>query len=489
MKWIKAFISGMIISFFSYGQGIDNIWMMGYPNGGGGFNFDFNTGVRTIYSTPRPMFITMTSATYCNDLGNVMFYTNGAYIANALDDTMMNGSGLSPSYYTDVEGPTGLFIPQAALAIPQPGSTSKYLLFHNTVDDSVAYSYRSYYSEIDMSLDGGLGAVTSKNNILVSDTIICGRITGVKHANGRDWWVVFHGGKNDKYFIYLIDPMGIHLSSIQQIGGILTSWPGQICFSPNGNRFALYDPRNDLHLMDFDRCSGIFSNDLHVAINDSAGGGGIAFSANSQVLYISSTNYVYQYDLTAPNIAATETTVAVWDTFYSPNPPAATTFYLAQLAPDNKIYISSTNGVLSMHAIDYPDSLGMACHVCQHCIALPAYNYTTIPNHPNYHLGALGSSICDSLPTGIASINAGAIEQYTVFPNPVRHILYVRLSSKSIQENVIVYNSMLQKINLPVALINHGEYLELNTAVLLPGVYFLELTGARDRVLKRFVKE
>ena len=492
MKRALLCVTIILSQFYCYGQGIDNLWMMGYSSSAGipfgGIEMDFSSGSMILSYQPRNMNFTTTSLTYCDSVGEVLFYTNGVYIANSQGDTMMNGSGLSPSYYTDQVGWNGLSIPQGALAIPRPGSASKYFLFHNTIDDSVAYSYRMYYSEIDMSLDGGLGMVSNKNEVLVSDTLICGRLTGVKHANGRDWWLVFHVGKSDKYYIYLVDPTGVHLHNVQQTGGILTSWLGQVCFSPDGNRFALYDQRNDLHLLEFDRCSGTFSNHLQIAINDSAHAGGVAFSANSQVLYVSSTKYVYQFDLTSTNIASTQNTVAVWDTFYSPNPPFATTFYLAQLAPDNKIYISSSNGVLSMHVIEYPDSLGLACNVCQHCIALPAYNGTTIPNHPNYHLGALGSSICDSLSTGIYTITNTKGDDYTLFPNPVKDLLYVRIASSNSTEGIIIYNSMLQQINLPVSVINQGEYIELNTSGLLPGVYFLEIVSKKGRVLKKFVK-
>ncbi|TAH44394.1 MAG: T9SS type A sorting domain-containing protein [Bacteroidetes bacterium] len=468
------------------GQGPDNLWMMGYL--GYPFNIDFSSGSRNIYVAIRPMSITMTSLTYCNEIGNVLFYSNGVYVANATGSPMVNGTDLSPSYYTTNVGATGLFLSQAALAIAFPESVSKFFLIHSTIDDTVAYSYKMYYSIIDMNLDAGLGAVISKNNILVSDTLMNGRITSAKHANGRDWWVVFHGGKNDKYYIYLVDPTGINLHSIQRIGGNLVSAQGQVCFSPDGSKFALYDAVNDLHLMDFDRCSGVFSNHIYVSINDSASGGGVAFSPNSQILYVSSLKYVYQFDLNASNIPASKTTVAVWDGFYSPNPPFATTFYLSKLAPDNKIYINSNNGVLAMHVIEYPDSLGLSCGVCQHCVSLPAYNYTTIPNHPNYHLGALGSSICDSLPTGIRKPLNEQEGAYTIFPNPVRDKLYVHHTSQNQSIEIIIYNSLLQALSLPMTVINEGEYSEVNTSRLVPGVYFLEIVSKGERVVKRFVK-
>ncbi|HRF38555.1 MAG TPA: hypothetical protein PK198_07190, partial [Saprospiraceae bacterium] len=71
-------------------------------------------------------------------------------------------------------------------------------------------------------------------------------------------------------------------------------------------------------------------------------------------------------------------------------------FYLAQLAPDGKIYINSNNGVRYLHVINQPDSLGLACDVCQHCVELPSINALSLPNFPNYRLHHLEGSPCDT---------------------------------------------------------------------------------------------
>ena len=467
--------------------------MMGYDSYAGppfgGININFNSGSRVISYVNRPMNFGDVSATMCDSLGNVLFYTNAVYIANANNDTMMNGSGLSPSFYSSSVGLNGLFVPQTALIIPRPGDNSKYYLLHGTVDDSVAYAHHIYYSEIDMSLNGGLGAVTSKNNVLLNDVLIPGRITAVKHGNGRDWWVVFHEGHTDRYYIYLIDPSGIQFQSNQNIGSNLTSALGQGCFSPDGSKFAMYDALNDLDIFDFDRCNGIFSNPIHVSINDNAAGGGVAFSSSSQVLYVSSTAYVYQFDLSAANIPSTKTTVAIWDTFYSPQPPAATSFYLSQLAPDGKIYMSCTNGTLDIHVIDYPDSVGLGCHVCQHCVHLPAYDNFGIPNLPNYHLGAWQGSLCDTVTsTGSWQTTVGR-EDVNLFPNPVTRILYATINENFKIKNVKIFDAFGQEIFVNFSFIKNGEYLEVNTTSLSQGVYFLELLSDKEKVVKRFVKE
>jgi PKD repeat protein len=55
------------------------------------------------------------------------------------------------------------------------------------------------------------------------------------------------------------------------------------------------------------------------------------------------------------------------------------------------------NGVAYLHVINEPDSLGLACEVCQHCVELPSVNSFSMPNFPNYRLGHLEGSPCDTL--------------------------------------------------------------------------------------------
>ena len=473
-------------------QGIDNLWRMGYASyfgdpQYGGIDMNFLSGSLLISHPQRKMNYGDNSATICDSLGQLLFSTNGFYIENALGDTMVNGSGLNPSYYTAGASESGFYIPQASLIIPFPGNSNKYFLIHSTIDDSIAYSYKTYYTLIDMTLDGGLGAVVSKNNLLNIGVFIAGRITGVKHANGRDWWVVVHEGNSNNYLIYLIDQYGIHFFATQSIGAVQISDKGQFCFSPDGTKFAQYSPTNDLDIMDFDRCGGMFSNVVHVPINDSAGGGGVAFSPNSNVLYVSSTSYLYQFDLLSSNIPLSKTTVAIWDTTYSPNPPFATTFYLSQLAPDGKIYISTTNSTIDIHVIDYPDSLGFACQVCQHCVHLQAYDAFTIPNMPSYHLGSLPGSICDTLTSSIAAISVG-VEGFSIFPNPAKDLVYLLNKSKSIPKSILVENAIGELFQVHMSFLNNGEYIEMNIENLKPGIYFIVIIQDEKKRTLKMVK-
>ena len=83
--------------------------------------------------------------------------------------------------------------------------------------------------------------------------------------------------------------------------------------------------------------------DRNIPIDDSNSFGGAAFSPNSRFLYVTSVLDVYQYDTEASDIAASMVHIAHWDSTYSPGPPFATVFDIAQLAPDGKIYIGTGN--------------------------------------------------------------------------------------------------------------------------------------------------
>jgi hypothetical protein len=275
-----------------------------------------------------------------------------------------------------------------------------------------------YLTTIDMSLNGGLGTVVTKNEVLINDVLNIGHITTVRHANGRDWWVFCHKANSNTFYRMLVTPDGVSAPDTQNIGIVRPPDHGQVCFSPDGSKFAYYWGIEDLDIFDFDRCSGVFSNPVHIDISDYDQMGGVAFSPNSQFLYVSSVLDVYQYDVTATDIAASMVHIAEWDSFYSPAPPFATVFDIAQLAPDGKIYIATGNTTDKLHVINNPDLPGLACDLVQHGVTLPTYFANSLPNHPNYHLGPIDGSICDSL--GINVVLPEGVPTMTVraYPNP-----------------------------------------------------------------------
>ena len=268
-------------------------------------------------------------------------------MGNAFGDTLLNGAGISPGFYTDLY-PDGIFASQAVLLIPRPvqqfgESTNTYFLFHGTIDDGPnSAAGHLYLSTIDMAGDGGLGEAVSKNEIVITDALNVGKITAVRHANGRDWWVFCHKVNTNIYYRILVTPDGVSVDGTQGIGIVRPADVGQVCFSPDGTKFAYYWGVDDLEVFDFDRCTGLFSDPVFIPIDDTNTNGGVAFSPNSRFLYVSSVMDIYQYDTEATDIPSSMVHLGTWDGFYSPSPPFATAFNIAQLAPDGKVYVHRT---------------------------------------------------------------------------------------------------------------------------------------------------
>lgn len=473
------------------GQGISNRWVMGYSccqTDFGGMDIDFANDSADILIKQRYMNINCTVGSISDKNGNLLFISNGIYVANALDDTMLNGSGLNPASYTTSRNHWGLALPQGNLVIPFPNDSTKYYLFHETCDD-VGGTYATlflYYSIIDMSLDGGLGAVIQKNTVLLNDSLVEGRIVACKHANGRDWWLFVHQFHSGMMYKYLITPQGISLPTMQDLFTPRDIWFGQAVFSPQGDKFAYYEPYGDLDIFDFDRCTGYFSNFTHININDSAFAGGAAFSASGRYLYVSSVNYIYQFDMSATNIDSSRITVGVYDGYQHQG--FYQNFYLSALAPDNKIYINCGDGSKFFHVINAPDSAGLACNFVQRGLPLPRWDAFTMPNYPNYFLGAEGGTVCDSLPTGISDIK-NPIEAFSVFPNPVRDFVFVNQAVNEPVRDISVVNSLGKVEGVQFVSVNGGEYFQISMNKFTPGIYYLQMRTDKKVVTKKVLKE
>ena len=167
----------------------DFVWPLGT-----GAGIDFNSGVGEPYEDDH-LFLYITNTSISDANGELLFYSNGVQVVNAQHEVFSNGSGLSPGTFTDIFD-AGMPIPQGALIIPDPGNWQRYYLFHLNLSLEIPGSFlpdKLFYSVIDMSLDNGLGNITSEKNIeIIQDSLVNGRLTAVRHGNGRDWWVLFH---------------------------------------------------------------------------------------------------------------------------------------------------------------------------------------------------------------------------------------------------------------------------------------------------------
>ena len=480
-----------ILNLFS--QRIDNVWPLGYdccqyPDFGAA-NLTFTSQSMNVNVVQRHQNLNATNASVNDSANNILFTSNGVYIANALDDTMQNGNGLNPSYFTNQHLRFGLTVPQGNLVLPSLTDLKQFILFHNTIDDylNTGASYKLYYTTIDMNQNGGLGAVVNKNTVLYTDTMTPGRITACRHANGRDWWITVRKFRSLKLIEFLYTPFGIqgpfygYLSVKRDLNG------GQSAFNPQGTKYAYFESYKGLELADFDRCTGQVSNQILCEINDSSVyGAGACFSSNGRFLYIATVDHLYQYDTWSTNVDSSRILITVADGFADPLTSNITLFWLMALGPDGKIYMSTASSTPYLHVINSPDSLGLACDFCQHCIALPIVNAFTMPNFPNYLLGAEVGSVCDSLTSSTNDLK-NLTQDIILFPNPAINLLTVKSSTTKI-ESITIYNALSQIVEAKIEK-QKLDQLQLNIEQLEAGFYYMEVITERGKAVKKFVKQ
>ena len=229
--------------------------------------------------------------------------------------------------------------------------------------------------------------------------------------------------------------------------------------------------------------SGDLSNPVAISVVDgNLVPTGCAFSPSGQYLYICTNEHVYQFDTYAADINASKIIVATYDGYVS---GLHSTFFMMQLAPDHKIYISTWEGTDVMHVINDPDSSGLSCNLVQHQLRLPSFNSQGLPNLPNYDLGSMIGSVCDSLVSGIQ--NTAPSKEINLFPNPAHDKMYVTLNQKI--KSVTVLNTLGEVLPVNFSFTKNSEYIEINTSPLSQGIYFLELLSEKEKVVKRFAKE
>ena len=76
-----------------------------------------------------------------------------------------------------------------------------------------------YYSIVDMSLNSGLGAVILRDSLII-DGLLSEKMCAIMHANGYDWWILFHNinftDSSNVFYRMLFDSSGIITEDAKQ---------------------------------------------------------------------------------------------------------------------------------------------------------------------------------------------------------------------------------------------------------------------------------
>jgi gliding motility-associated-like protein len=332
--------------------------------------------------------------------GNLLLYTDGKTVWDRNHLIMPNGINL----FGDPSST------QSGIIIPKPNSSTIFYIF--TVDEPHQENAAVYpngfvgtyedqnslnvplgddgfnngfnYSIVDLSVigsNGSIGDVVSKNNHLVTYNpdpngseikYKCSeKITAVSDSSTNSVWVITHF--INKFYAFKVDATGVTTSPVIStigpnigVAGYRRNSIGYLKASPNGTRLAIAHNQNgseaggsafatgSIELYDFDVASGVVSNAVVALPNVQPYG--VEFSSSSEKLYATyrvateSNLELSQFDLLSSNVSNSKTVI------YN----VVSTLFALQLAPNNKIYCSTTSSVLGV--INDPEANGVLCN-------------------------------------------------------------------------------------------------------------------------------
>ncbi len=402
LKLVFLFFSFIFCALFSKAQNETNNWFFGAKAG-----VTFSSGVPVAISTGQTSNPEGTSVASNPVTGALLFYSDGKTVWNANHIVMPNGTGLAGGYSSTM----------AALIVPQPGSNNLFYLF--TTDEYQNLGANGFnYSIVDMTANGGMGDVVSKNNLLFAP---CAEINhAVKHANCEDYWIIAQDALGNNYKTFLLTSSGLNtIPIISPIGFSITEtgW-GTGKFSPNGKKFARSHgtrtsgsgPNNFLQLFDFDILTGKLSNSITLNIGDKWYG--LSFSPDNSKLYAGGyTSDAYQWDLSseiASNIRSSKTSIGI-----------CTLFPQFQIGKDNVIYLSNDTSPY-LGRINNPNALGAACNFTRYQIPLTTNSpsitnsYKGLPSFPEnyFNQSPTGTTIFEGYDTTMICGTSATLYSY-----------------------------------------------------------------------------
>ncbi len=304
----------MVLGKNLFAQYHDANWVVstGYDSVNNNTLIYFPPGIQTPQTSLTNGFIPFgyANANISDQHGNLLFVTNGINVYNSLYQ-IIPGCILQTPYVT-LWSTIGLNRPHQFIFLPWPNDTNKYVLFYCVPELTAVssgpcangwgwLSTHLYYTVLDKTLNGGLGGVVSASNTALTDTLIHATgLAAVKHANGRDWWIVVKERCNNSFKKVLFTPSGVQYFGAQSIGPTMDENDAAVSnFSPDGNTY--FQVRSDYNLLfyKFDRCTGLFFDPL--SISSTLPEFYSAFSPNSRFLYrngsFTPTDIASQYDL------------------------------------------------------------------------------------------------------------------------------------------------------------------------------------------------
>ncbi len=367
MRTAGVWLAALLFALPGWAQKEGNLWF--FDNQAG---MDFNVTPPLPRTEHKLRFTGSEPVIMADPCGNLLFYSNGNVVWNRDHQPMPSGEGL--------HGGTVL---QGVVALPYPGRDSLYLLVTLNVN-SDRPNPGLWYSVVDMRLDGGRGAVTVKNQFLRNPN--ANQLTAVRHANGRDFWVLTVQGGTGDFLAFPVTSAGISNSPVVTILPLVGAVDSKMRASPDNRKVAMnaisLGQANANVLLWFDNTTGQVTRSYEFP---RLSGGTFDFSPDSRKVYWRVFEGLFQYQLDAPDINASR--------YLFPGTEKSTGDI--RLAPDGRLYTG--HNATSLDVITNPNAVGAALQ----------YQSNTQP---------IGNRINGPLPNNLATFTIGKSTDFTAAP-------------------------------------------------------------------------
>ncbi len=495
----------MTISLITYAQKHDENWMWGkgfelqdsadYPLAGNAQSA-FPNNIINSWAQYRGMAFKEVSTSMSDAEGNLLFYTNGMRIFDSTSQLIVNGDRINyGQVWENIRNnasfnTAGYFMISGTYILSFHPLDSVYTMVHIRVNDSFLSGNESYtvlYSQIVRH--NNIFEVTVKNKVLSTIPACFGNMCVCRHANGRDWWMIFEEFSTNCHHKYIISKDTIVYAGVQCLGGITTG--GWSKFSWNGEKYMRHSRLLGIDVFNFDRCSGELSNLQQIPSFMSDLGGleladGADISPQGRFVYAATGYKVLQWDLANTAPSAKWDTVVLFDPFQDTIVNSGNAPYLPiypQIGPNGYLYFSAAVYSRFLSYIEFPDEVVSLTNYMSRAVVLPKATEAS-PQFPNYRLGRLPGSACDTVYNDIKPLYAQA-PKLNVYPNPAMDEVKLDYNWVEWEEYKDVRLEIIDIRGVKVMeqkVPQYSSWQQVSVERLAAGTYTVEMVGRKSEV-------
>ncbi|MEP0050849.1 MAG: T9SS type A sorting domain-containing protein [Nonlabens ulvanivorans] len=268
MKNLLLLLSLLLLSNYATSQNHGRFWYFGQNAG-----LDFSTSPPTALNNGQ-LDTFESCSTISDDLGNLLFYTDGSNVWNANHVLMTNGTGLN-----------GNASAAQQLIVRNRVTTNEFYIL------SVSSANGLSYSIVDMLMDNGLGDIDpNRKNILMNPNAREKVTAYINPSVNLNWIITFDAGVYYAHRLQngVIDILNPVVSTLTTTS-VLTDARGMLKLSPDGNKIVNTSIGNagSAYLADFNTLTGQVSNPIGLSSSSNLNRFyGAEFSPDSRLVYL-----------------------------------------------------------------------------------------------------------------------------------------------------------------------------------------------------------